>query len=216
MSGVTTTCTGSSPVCPLDVTPPDTDNDGLPDPCDACPTGTQASKAQLHIGTYDGVAANDKLNVLDEFRISSAAAAFLDPTATGLVILVADPSDAGTLTLTVPPGAYDDVTRQGWTVSHTGHGSTMLWKFRSDDPSLAVSTARVRLSRDAPPPQVQVKASGSRRSFAVTRPALPLRVRVVLDPPAATSIACGEASFAPGSQSPRCALRSHDAVLSCR
>jgi cysteine-rich repeat protein len=212
----TEVCTGRSPVCPPDVTPPDIDGDGVPDPCDACPTGLPASKAQLHIGTYDGGGANDKLKVLEKLPVSSAAAAFLDPIATGMVLLVADPSDAGALSVIVPPGTYDDVSRQGWTVSHTGHGSTTLWKFRSVDPSLPVAKARVRLSLDGPP-EVQFQASGSRRSFAVTRPALPLRLRVVLDPPASTSVACGEASFGvPGSPAPRCALRSHDALLSCR
>jgi hypothetical protein len=64
---------------------------------------------------------------------------------------------------------------------------------------------------------VRVKAKGKRGSFTTILPALPLHLRLILDPPGPTSAACGEIEFAGlGSSPPDCTLRSRRALLDCR
>jgi len=204
-------CDGASPFCPPDVTPPDSDGDGLPDPCDLCPTGLRMAEARLRLGTYDGTPGNDSVTVAGTF-VSSAAGAFIDPLLHGLEVAVGSPGQPGAVDAMLPPGAYDAATHQGWKASKSG----LVWKFRSADPALAVTSARVQLLPKKGP-QVRVKAKGTRGSFATVLPGLPLDLRLILDPPGPTSAACGEIEFAgPGSSAPRCTLKSPRAVLDCR
>jgi hypothetical protein len=199
------TFTGARALCPPGLAPRDTDGDGIADACDVCPASTPATRPHLRLGTYDGVAGNDKLSLRAGFAVSSAAAAFLDPPGRGLEIVIGPPEEFGELDLTVPPGP-------GWTTSRSGR----VWKFRSADPSLAVSRVRVQLFAGTAP-RVQVTASGKDASFAGTLPTTPLALHLVLDPPAITSSACGAVTFAgPGSDSPRCEVRSRGTTLVCR
>jgi hypothetical protein len=60
--------------------------------------------------------------------------------------------------------------------------------------------------------RVTVKATGKKGSYAAASPDFPLRLALVLEPPGATSMACGEAVFGDS----RCKLGSHGAVIDCR
>jgi hypothetical protein len=142
--------------------------------------------------------------------VSSAAAAFVDPPAHGLEIVVANPEQTQVLFMPVPPGGYDRVTRTGWKVVGK---SGLAWRFRSPDTS-----ARVRLSLDEVP-RVDVKASGKHRDFATQLPVTPLRLTLRLDPSpfGARSVACGEIEFGgPELPPPSCTLKSRGRTLECR
>jgi cysteine-rich repeat protein len=201
------TCDGSTAFCPQ---PPDSDLDGVPDPCDVCPNGIMAEAPRLRLGKYDGKPGNDVLIAAAAFPLSSAAAAFLDPVAQGLQIVVdREPGITRELDVVVPPGLFDPVTRQGWKVGKSG----LTWTFRGADPTLAVTRVSVELSLKKGR-RVAVKATGKRRTYAAAAlPAPPLVLALVLEPPGATSPACGEVAFRdPG----RCKLESKGTVLDCR
>lgn len=187
-------CDGASPVCPADVSP-DADGDGRPDACDTCPSGRALVAAKLKAGTFDGTSGNDTLTVSG--RTTLDAGVVLDPITHGLVIDV-EGDTGGAFTASVPAGAEDPVTRQGWKVSRSGTS----WSFRGTDPALLVTKAQVKRSGSV----VTVKASGRRTSFATAMPQAPVRLTVALD--AAPASACGEATFnAVGGPAPRCTAR---------
>lgn len=206
---VAETCTGTSPTCPPDAEPPDADGDGVVDPCDACPATPDAVlvKPRLELSSYDGVAGNDKLVLKTELPLSSAGAASLDPIGNGMAI------EVGSLAVTVPGGAFDPLTRAGWRTVPAGN----KWTFRGTDPLLAISSVAIKLTGTASAPRAIVKVTGKKRSFAQTLPALPLSLRIALDPPIATAVTCGAAGFsATGEPSPTCDLKAKDTALSCR
>jgi hypothetical protein len=232
-------CTGTSPVCPPDLGPPDADGDGVGDLCDPCPgnaRNTILAKPRLGLASYDAVAGNDKFSLEAKLPLSSAAAAFLDPVADGMEIAIGRPlssaaaafldpvtdgpeiaigtaGEPGSLGVTLPPGAYDPATGKGWTAAK----SSREWSFRGADPLLPVTTAAIELVLGTSGPRAVVTASGERRSFADTIPALPLSLRLVLDPPLATSATCGAAVFSgAGGPPPNCELKSQGTALSCR
>jgi cysteine-rich repeat protein len=209
-------CTGTSPSCPPDLGPPDADGDGVGDLCDPCPGNprtTVLAKPRLGLASYDAVAGNDEFLLDAVLPLSSAAAAFLDPVTDGLEIAIGAAGDPGSLDVTLPPGAYDPATGQGWKAAKSGRE----WSFRGADPLLPVTTATIELVLDTAGPRAVVTASGNRRSFAETIPALPLSLRLVLDPPLATSVTCGGAVFSgAGGPPPTCELRSRGTALSCR
>ena len=198
-------CDGMSPACPPLL---DSDGDGIPDGCDLCSGGLRLTAPRLRLGKYDGISGNDTFLVQGELE-SSAAAAFADPVAHGLDILIASPEQPEVLFVPVPAGAYARAIRTGWKVVRPG----LAWRFRSSNIS-----ARVRLSLGERP-RVDVKASGKRGSFATQLPVTPLRLTLRLDPDpfGAMSAACGEIDFeGPGLPPPSCTLKSGGSTLDCR
>lgn len=209
-------CTGASPLCPPDPGPPDGDGDGVGDLCDPCPANPRTAvlgKPRLGLASYDAVAGNDKLSLKAELPLSSAAPAFVDPVADGMEIAIGAAGEPGSLGITLPPGAHDPVSGQGWSLAKSGR----KWTFRGTDPLLPVTKAAVKVVEDRRGARAVVKAGGKRRSFADTLPALPLSLGLVLDPPRETSLTCGGVAFSgAGGPRPACELKSQGTALTCR
>ncbi len=200
-------CTGTSGTCPPDLDHVDTDLDGRPDGCDVCPGGAPATAARLKLGLYDGVPANDKIDLAATIGISSASGALLDPVATGVEIGVLRPSSLLTeVRAIVPPGAYDPVTRQGWRASKSG----TTWAFKSRDPDLLITKLRLRL-RTGVTPTVDVKGSGKRLDFAAGSLLTGVQLAIALDP--STHAVCGQTRFAPPAL---CRAQKDGKLLNCR
>lgn len=195
--------------CPSEVPPVDEDHDGVADGCDPCPTTTPFADVRLRLASYDGNAGNDKVTLEAAIAIAPAAVAGLDPAATGVEILVARVSGATELRASLPPGAYDPVTRAGWRVSQSG----TTWTWKSKDPDLAITKLRIRL-RPGTPPTVEVKGGGKRLDFAADDAAMP-QLSIALDPPARTT--CGESHFFFGDPlGAHCYVRKGGKLLDCR
>jgi cysteine-rich repeat protein len=179
-------CDGASPDCLPDL-PPDSDGDGLPDACDPCMGGVSLDGPRIRLATYHQRAGNDVFKASAELALAPVLLPSLDPVAHGLRVLIGNPFASSLLDFTLPPGGYDPATRTGWSASR----SLTSWRFKTADPSLAATRARIDESKRVPG-LVSVKLSGKRRSFADQLPPEPLRFTVVLDPPVAAGGLCGD------------------------
>lgn len=202
-------CSGASADCPVDEMSPDSDDDGLCDAEDSCTGGFPLSKARLRLAGFNTGTGDDQLRFSG--RLSVPPDTLIDPRATGLRLLI-EAGGAVLLDVTAPPGLYTPSTRAGWSSRATGNG----FVFASATP-LGGAVDRITLARRSSSPEdvIRVVVRGEHGSFAMTPPALPLRITVVLG---ATSEAgeCTQLEFAGPRPSPSCrAPRSHDKVV-CR
>src|SRR4030095_7641085 len=126
-------------------------------------------KPRLGLASYDAVAGNDEFSLDAVLPLSSVAGALLDPVTERLEIVIGAAGDPGSLDVTLPPGAYDPATGQGWKAAKSGRE----WSFRGADPLLPVTTAALKLVPDNSRPRAVVTASGNRRSCPETVPPPP-------------------------------------------
>jgi len=203
-------CDGSAAVCPPPTGPPDTDGDGIPDPCDWCPSGERAGAPRVKLATYDGTFGNDTLSL--RARVPLAPAASLDPVTTGLVIQIGNPLGVlpGDLDLVMEPGPYNPVTRQGWTAARSGRA----WRF-TGGASLLAFKAQVKRARDSQP-EVRITVSGNQGAYAVAPPVPPVAMTLAFGPPAAFP-PCAEVVFdGSGPDAPTCSPSKNGMRLDCR
>lgn len=183
---------------PCDPGDPDTDGDGVPDPCDACVGGPPAVKPRLQVST-------DKLRVSGRAQISGSA---LDPVATGLRLLVTTAAGGTYLDVIVPRGSLLNGT--GWRTVKSG------WRFSAPAPVAgAVSAVTLKLREEGT--RVDFQLRGKRATLPALPADLPLRATVVFDPPQSATGLCTDASFpGPTGVAPSCALKRGGAQVSCR
>lgn len=111
---------------------------------------------------------------------------------------------------TVPPGAYDPVSRRGW-IARNG-------TFRYANRSQAGGVRKVVVKAIAGEAGTyKVQLAGRNADYAVTPDDLPLHAIVVLDPPAAASGQCGEWRFlATPPATPSCMRNAAGTTIKCR
>lgn len=231
-------CTGESPVCPADTgLLGDSDGDGLCDPRDNCPLDANAdqvdrdgdrsgdvcdpctdvfpgrfSPAYFRIRKFHYPFGEQRLKVQGTLEVPATPP--LDPVARGLRVIATDALEQIVFDVTVPPGAWNPLTRRGWTSSGmTGTGAATRWSFADGgDGVVGVDKAYVRLG-DASPSSMTLRVLAESRgnSFAIA-PELPVRVTVVIDTPVAREGQCGEMELTWD----HCRLRNRGHKLSCR
>ena len=146
-----------------------------------------------------GAPGRDRLSLEAEFAIPSAVAT-LDPSATGMSLLVDDGTGEGELALTLPPGAH-------WIARHG------RWLYRDRAGSVG-GIRRLAIVDDTRGgvPGVDVSVTGRKGSYPLFFSDLPLAVTVLLgDAKAGQAGSCGRRSFDAGS----CASRRSGTRLVC-
>jgi hypothetical protein len=232
------TCTGASAACPADTGLPDTDGDGacdaidncsaipnpsqanadgdaLGDACDPCTNlvPTSQDKAKLTLSKILAPAADDKLS-FKGFFLNVPTTPTIDPVTNGLRVLVTDSTGLTPIDLTVPPGAYDTVTKTGWKTN----GASTAWTFKTTNTTLVGGITKAQLKAvPSVPGKYKFAFKGKNGSFAVDTANLPLVGTVVIDVPYATTGQCGEASFpaAPPAK-PSCSIAGAGSVVKCK
>ena len=134
-----------------------------------------------------GAPGRDRLSLEAEFAIPSAVAT-LDPSATGMSLLVDDGTGEGELALTLPPGAH-------WIARHG------RWLYRDRAGSVG-GIRRLAIVDDTRGgvPGVDVSVTGRKGSYPLFFSDLPLAVTVLLgDATAGQAGSCGRRSFDAGS-----------------
>jgi hypothetical protein len=197
------TCDGVGLVCPPDevVPPPDTDGDGLNDGCDPCTGGAPASKPRLTATRLTShVASGDRLKVRG--TMSLQALAQLDPTVTGLRLVVDDGAGLRHVDATAPGGSGWKAARNGWSFRGEGAITSIKLKRVASSPAALVLSLRGRGTwSTGPPPESN----------------LPLEATVVLDPPFAATGQCAELVFpGPPRVQPACTLQRSGSSVTCR
>jgi hypothetical protein len=136
----------------------------------------------------------------------------IDPVATGVRVVISDNTGATPVDLTIPPGAYDPLNREGWQLD--GNGTT--WRYRSAGNGIQKATLKTVGSYGGDIFRFAMK--GTRASYPIDTANLPLLATVVLDPPMATSPRCFEAVFfaAPPPARPTCVASPGGSTVKCR
>ena len=210
-------CSGTSAACPADTGLPDGDGDGTCDADDACPNAPDPAQADadgdgigdacdpcsnflpvsvarpyLKISKLATAPGDDRLKLSGQLAVPASPA--IDPLLHGVRLLVTDANGAAILDAAIPAGAYDPLTRAGWTVNT--RGTTFTYRNAGGAIPLLEGIFKVVVKKSARTPgAIQFAVSGKDGSYAVTPAQLPLAATVVLDPPYAATNQCGEAAF---------------------
>lgn len=176
----------------------DGDDDGV---CDGdCAGPATVTKAKLKLGKQATPPGDDKLRFKGEMMLPGA----LDPVATGAHVLVEDAVGHAIVSVAVPPGGLDPVTKVGWKVGKSGS-----WTYKNPIGLEGITTVSVKTPAKTPG-LVKFDVKGTRGRYPATGAVLPLRAVFALD--AAGS--CGLASFA--GPEPICAFDAKGATLACK
>lgn len=175
-----------------------------------CVDGAPATKPKLTATKLAPPTGDDKLTIKGEAVIPLVPA--LDPPGRGVRLLLASVTGATLLDVTVPPGAYDPVTKTGW----KANGKNTAWTFKAPGTATQgiqkVSVKRASTALGA----IKFGIKGKNGSYAVAPADVPVRATLVLDVPAAAGGQCVELEFpVPPPGSPGCVLKD-GTTLKCK
>ncbi len=137
-----------------------------------CAAGSSVpASAHVNLRGLATAAADDGLRL----RTRLAWTAPLDPVATGMRVHV-DGATGALLDLTIPPGGYDAVAREGWRANAAG----TRWSWVTAAPDAAIR--KVALARDAARGLLRITIRGRGGLFTSSAAILPLRVTLQLPP----------------------------------
>jgi len=156
------------------------------EPCKVMRAGQTLWVSSL-LSVQQGVSGRGRLSLKAEFAIPSAFAT-LDPSTTGMSLLVEDPAGDDKLAVTLPPGAH-------WSARH-GH-----WLYRDRAGSVGgIRKLDVVDDSRGGVPGVKVSVTGRNGPYPLSFGDLPLTVTVLLgDTQAGQAGSCGRRSFDAGS-----------------
>lgn len=228
------TCTGSSEICPADVTIPDGDGDQVCDPTDLCPLvpdptngdgdgdgvgdvcdfcinpdDTQLLKTKLTLSKLDLPPGNDRFRLKASTLLPEGP--YIDPVANGLALRITDGVGLVAVAATVPPGEFDRFTRSGWRTN--GNGNVFTFRSQSNDPVLGGVKRITVKTNPSQPGAVKIVVIG--REGTYVRPTdAPVTVVINLTP--STPGQCAESQFNAIEGGPRCVFLNNGARLICR
>jgi hypothetical protein len=99
----------------------------------------------------------------------------LDPVANGATVLVDDAAGRVIVDVVVPGGAYDPLTRTGWSM----RGTIPSWTYKNRNGLLGITSVKLKRSAAAPN-RVKFSVKGKNGDFSAAGAALPVRGAVVL------------------------------------
>jgi hypothetical protein len=172
--------------CPAVANPSqtDADADGLGDGCD-CAAPVALTRAGVKIGRLTTPPGDDTLTLKGEMTVPFPFMPAVDPLTNGVRIRIEDAAGARVLDASVPGGAFDPLTGNGWKVNRAG----TVWTYRSCVGRFGVDRASLKQVTRSPG-LLRFALKGRGGSYPVG--ALPLTVTVVVDPAGQ----CGTAAFA--------------------
>ncbi|HEV7733729.1 MAG TPA: metallophosphoesterase [Candidatus Binatia bacterium] len=231
------TCTGASSTCPPDTVATDTDSDGTCDAQDVCPAIPDPAQAD---GDSDGrgdacdpctnlgprfvfqtkitlvkIAApggDDRLKFTGSLNIPTTPP--VNPIAKGLRLIMTDAAGGTILDTTVPAGAYDALTRAGWTVN--GAGTAFTYKNAGTTVPLNDGIYKVSFKRQGAVGQYKFTIVGKNGTYPVPPTALPITATVIVDTPQATTGQCADAIFPGPKPAPTCTIDASGNTVKCR
>jgi len=186
----------------------DRDSDGLADDVDPCVNvggaqdiGDGIKLTVKHTG-LDSMAADEAIALKSTFRLASSTFAEVDPSITGVRLVLRDVGGAAIADVVVPGGA-------GWSVGN----NRRRYKFSDgNDPAANNGIARILIiDREAKAPrQVRVVVRGRDGSYAIAPGTEPVSVSIAVGDPVRGQ--CGEATFDPVD----CSFDGGQTTLHCR
>jgi hypothetical protein len=99
----------------------------------------------------------------------------LDPVANGATVTVDDAAGRVIVDVVVPGGAYDPVTRVGWTV----RGTLPSWAYKNRNGLLGITSMKLKRS-SAAPNRIKFTVKGKNGDFASAGATLPVHGAIVL------------------------------------
>lgn len=202
-------------VCPAvsDPAQTDGDSDGLGDACDAC-TALQASTVtgpKLKMSALTKGPFEQKLKLKGFVTLPAPITPALDPATLGVRFLIGTVGDPRNpiVDITVPGGAYDKETKEGWTVS----GSGLAFKFKSKAGVDGITKVLLKI-KSAEDGLVQFIVVAKNADFPIVPADLPLAITLTIDNVAGQ---CAEYDFelAPH-EDPACEAKSGGDKILCR
>ena len=203
-------------VCPLDLDPLqlDGDNDGTGDACDAC-TNSTAAFAHRHrvvIGRVSGPVGEQSLSAKGRILPFPTSPA-IDPVANGARVVLTDADGGVLMDALIPAGAWNPVTRRGWSVRYAAGGFSARFLDSATSAPPAGGIRKLSLVARDGEGLTLVQIEGRQGNYAITPGQAPIRLVLSLAPNDPSSDQCGEFLFdGPGSG---CQFTHRDSTLSC-
>jgi hypothetical protein len=202
-------------VVPYDPANPPTGGPNVPEPAGlppcpvACTASTAVARPSLSVRKLDTPPGDEMLDFRGQMTLPHPFTPALDPVAVGVGVVVADAQGTHVVDVQVPGGAYDPVTRVGWTASPRGGA----WEYvdRSAAPVGGITAVTLSDASRRTPGLVKFRVTG-RGGVPLNPAALPLTATLALDPPTAETGQCGLATFT--GPAPRCT--NHGSAVRCR
>lgn len=225
-----TACTDDSDACTDDecdgagacehLAKPDADTDGTCDEQDDCTnvgagqnfgTKPRPNVSFTKINT-DPVPGNDGLKVSGEFAVATGLSfADVNPTATGVRVLVENGSGASRVDQVLPATPFGGRGTRGWKLN--GTGTAWTYTDATGAPLSGIKRVKIVDRSKVGPRRVKVSVTGVRATYPVVGSDAPLHAVVVLgDQADAAAGLCGESAFSPSS----CKLNGKGTTLTCR
>ncbi len=242
MCDLAESCTGTSAQCPPDTGQPDTDGDGVCDVQDDCPndadpsqadtdgdgigdacdpcnnfTPVFATKAKITIQKLATPPGDDKFKFTGYITVPDPNTPPIDPMNNdGVRVLLHDSLGNAILDASVPPGAYDVVSRAGWKVNGTG----TAWSYKNGGAAIPAAKGiyKVSVKRSTKiAGQLKFTVGGKAGNYAFTTSNLPIVATFVIDAPYATTNQCGDAIFPGPPTSPStCSYTAAAGLVKCK
>lgn len=172
-------------------------------PC-VCLDPAQIMTSKLTVGHLGPPAGDETLTFKGTAAISAAPP--FDPVSSGIRLVLQDASGATIADVTLPPGAYDAVTRAGWSATST------TWRFRNRGAAAATGGVHKVTLKRLPAGQLAFRVSARAGSFPVTAGSLPLRAWLVVAAPLDASDRCALISYSAAD----CAIVPSGRTANCR
>jgi Tol biopolymer transport system component len=197
--------------CPQEWNPrqEDTDGDGLGDACEPS-VCVALDKPKLLLKKLDSPAGSRKLILKGEFTIPHPFDPEFDPLLRGARITVADVAGTSLLAATIPGGAWDTESRQGWKANRSG--TTFTWKSISG--IAGVTKVKLKIGDRKVPGKVKVNVVAKYATATIDVAGLPLSTSVHLG--SESSSPCSSILFLELPERPACYFNAKGNALTCR
>jgi len=204
---------GSNACCSAVCEVVDGDGDGVCDRDDPCTSPAVIRGAKISLRGIRTTLPDDKLDISGEMVLPYPFLPTLDPAISG-VRMVLGHTTGTALDLTLPAGDFSVLTRKGW---KTNRGRTK-WVYSDKNrlPERGIHSVTIRDASSKLPGLVTFKIKGKVGPYPVPPGSLPLRAMLILDPPAARTGLCGEASFPGPPPTPSCEIDGSGNTAKCR